>query len=86
MKKTFQNASLVMSIVSLLFAATRAQAGCGDFMRPSGLRVVVPSVGALIGPNAPAGDSNSAGDLSPSTDSNDSIIGLWHVAYVTSDG
>jgi hypothetical protein len=69
----------MVSILALLFATSRAKAACGSPEPGSGVTAVLPFV-------AQSGDEDSAPGTERHHDHDGSILGLWHVTYVLSDG
>lgn len=79
MKNLFWRAPVTVSILALLFATSSAKAGCGSPDHASGVTAVVPFV-------AQSADGDSTQSTERHHGDDDSILGLWHVAYVFSDG
>jgi len=70
-------APLVLSAVALIFAASSAKAACGFPQRASKTVALLPVAAQL---------SEDGFGQDRDRDHNGSILGLWHVKYVSSDG
>src|ERR1700759_1232909 len=79
MKNLFCRAPVTVPIVALLLATSSAKAACGSPDQPSGVTAVVPFV-------AQSADEDSTQSAERHHGHDGSILGLWHVAYVFSDG
>jgi hypothetical protein len=75
----FRSAPIAIFVVGLLSGAGNAKAGCGDPEQPSGITAIVPFV-------AQSADEDSTQSTVRHHDHDGSILGLWHVTYVLSDG
>lgn len=80
-KLSFMNAAFIASVLALLFATSSAKAACGSPGQGSGVTVVVPLVAQS--PNEGSGQDT---ERDHDYDHGGSILGLWHVTYVFSDG
>jgi uncharacterized membrane protein len=79
MKNLFCRAPVMVSLVALLLATSSAKAACGIPGQGSGVTAVLPFV-------AQSADEDSAQSTERHHDHDGSILGLWHVTYVLSDG
>jgi hypothetical protein len=79
MKNLFCRAPVMVSLAALLFATASAKAACGIPEQGSGVTAVLPFV-------AQSADEDSAQSTDSHHDRYGSILGLWHVTYVLSDG
>jgi hypothetical protein len=72
----FRSVSVVLVVLTILFAASSAKAGCGD-PRKSG---PAPTLSWLYNSNSSRSQDNDGANLFPT------IVGLWHVKYTADDG
>src|SRR3569833_1181450 len=79
MKNQFFRDPIVLSFLALLFATSSAKAACGSPYQPSGVTAPVLFVGQ-------SADEDSAQSTERQHGHDNSILGLWHVAYTLSDG
>ena len=82
----FRSSSIPLAIFGLLMAGSTAKAGCGDPAQSgSGVATLVPLLEQSDTASALENGSNSQAD-GADRDHKRSIVGLWHVRYVTSGG
>ena len=79
MENLFCRAPVMVSLLALLFTTSSAKAACGDPEQASEITAIVPFA-------AQSADEDSTQSTDRHHDHDDSILGLWHVAYVLSDG
>jgi hypothetical protein len=79
MENLFCRAPVMVSLLALLLATSSAKAACGVPEQASEITTKVPFV-------AQSADEGSTQHRERHHDHDDSILGLWHVAYVNSDG
>jgi len=79
MKNIFYRAPVMVSLAALLLATASAKAACGIPEQGSGVTAVLPFV-------AQSADEDSAQSTDGHHDHDGSILGLWHVTYLFSDG
>lgn len=79
MENRFCRAPVMVSLLALLFAISNAKAACGIPEQASEITARVPFV-------AQSADEDSTQNTERHHDHDDSILGLWHVAYVFADG
>lgn len=78
-RSMFRSAPIAIFAVGLLSGAGNAKAACGSPEQGSGVTAVLPFV-------AQSGDEDSTPSTERHHDHDGSILGLWHVTYVLSDG
>src|SRR3954447_8897832 len=79
--KLFCRAPVAVSVLALLFATSGAKAACWSPQRASKIAAIVPFAAQSLGESSAQGTERDHDD-----DHGGSILGLWHVAYVNSDG
>jgi len=79
MENLFCRAPVMVSLLALLFTTSSAKAACGTAEQASQITAVVPFA-------AQSGDEDSTQSTDRHHDHDGSILGLWHVTYVLSDG
>lgn len=79
LRTIFRRAQITLCAAGLLCGGWTAKAACGDPEQPSGITSVLPSM-------AQSSNDGSAAPQGNQHDRRNSIVGLWHVTFVKSDG